>query len=245
MKKLHFYFFAVITGSALIFSSCEKEEVIKEVEKETEVQRISFESVELNNDGFQNNFPDGLLLSDADFYNHFDETWSSWEGFAVSSNTDQLTSGYDNEYSVYAPSGANGSEKFAIAFQAFNGTTNCQFIGNQEFKFKSLMINNSTLTLFALEDGLGVTRALGVNDWFKIIITGRDTDGNQTGKTEFYLADFRDGKSYICREWTEVDLTGLGKANKLEFTFESTDNGDFGMNTPGYACIDDIIYYVK
>jgi hypothetical protein len=251
MKRLHFYLFAVIAGSVLLFSSCEKEEVIKEVEKEvivekeTEVQRISFESVELNDDGFQNNFPDGLILSDVDFYNRFDEAWSSWEGFSVSKNTDRQTSGYDNEYSVYAASGANGSEKFAIAFQAFNDITNCRFIGNQEFNFKSLMINNSTLTVLALKDGLFSAKAFGENDWFKIIITGLDANKIQTGKVEFYLADFRDGKSYICREWTEVDLTGLGKANKLQFTFESTDNGEFGMNTPAYACIDDIIYYVK
>ena len=252
MKKLSFYLFTAIAGSVFVFTSCEKEvEVIKEVkkevivEKDTEVQRISFEGVQLNEYCYQNNFPDKLLLSDIDFYNYFDDYYFSWEGFAVSDNTDQLTAGYDNQYSVYAPNGANGSEKFAIAYSGFNEVTNLQFVGGQEFNFKSLMINNTTLVALALKEGLFSASAFGEDDWFKIIITGVNAAGSETGKVEFYLADFRNGKSYICQEWTKVDLTKLDKVNRLEFTFESTDNGDWGMNTPGYACIDDIVYYVK
>ena len=240
MKKLSFYLWVALAGAVMFFSSCEKEvEVIKEKEV-----KISFENVVLNENGYQNDFPDGLILSDIDFYNYFDNVWSSWEGFAVSNNTDRLTAGYGNEFSVYAPSAANGSEKFAIAYSGFNEVTNCQFAGNRELNFKSLMINNTTLTALALKDGLFSANAFGENDWFKIIITGFNANGNQVGKVEFYLADFRNGKSYICQEWTEVNLSALGKVNKLEFTFESTDNDPiYGMNTPGYACIDDIIYY--
>jgi len=241
MKKLNFYLLAIIAGSIFTFSSCEKE---KEVFVEKEVQRISFESVELDESGFLNDFPDGLFLSDVDFYNYFDNEWLSWEGFAISKKTDRVTPGYDNQYSVYATSGANGSEKFAVAFAGFNQTTNCRFIGNQEFQFKSLMINNSTYAALEIKNG-GLGKKFADGDWFKIIITGVNAAGKETGSVEFYLADFRNGKSYICQEWTEVNLKSLGKVNKLEFTFESTDNGDWGMNTPGYACIDDIKYYVE
>ena len=107
------------------------------------------------------------------------------------------------------------------------------------------MINNTTYSFLAIANGDDFARKFDAGDWFKIIITGFSTNGNQTGKVEFYLADFRNGKSYICQEWTEVNLKSLGKVNKLEFTFESTDSGEYGMNTPAYACIDDIIYYVE
>ena len=250
MKKLNYYLLAAIAGSIFVFTSCEKEkEVIKEVEKEVvvekEIQRISFESVKLDDSGYRIDFPDGLILSDVDFYNYFDAVWSSWEGFAVSKNTDQLTAGYGNQYSVYASSGANGSEKFAVAFAGFNQVTNCRFVGNQEFIFKSLMINNTTYAALSIKNGDDYSKKFESDDWFKIILTGFDAKGKQTGKVEFYLADFRNGKSFICQEWTMVDLAGLGKVNKIEFTFESTDNGEYGMNTPAYACMDDIVYYVE
>ncbi len=240
MKKFNFYLFAIIAAGVLTFTSCEKEDEKKE--KETAV--ISFESVELDSAGFKNNFPDGLILSDVDFYNDFDDVYSSWEGFAVSKKTDKLTPGYPNQYSVYAASGANGSEKFAVAYSGFNETTNCQFAENQEFQFKSLMINNSTYTFLSIAEGDEYSKKMEAGDWFKIIITGVNATGEKTGKVEYYLADFRNGKSYICRKWTEVNLKSLGKVNKLEFTFESTDNGDYGMRTPAYACIDNIAYYI-
>lgn len=252
MKKINVYFLAAM-ASLFVFSSCEKE-IIREIEVpvevpievpviiDREIQRISFESVQLNADGYQNNFPNGLILSDVDFYNYFDEVWSSWEGFAVSNKTDRETAGYGNEFSVYGTGGANGSEKFGVVFAGFNETSNCKFLGNQEFKFESLMINNSTFAALEIKNGSAFCRKFENDDWFKIIITGIKANGTEAGKVEFYLADFRAGKMFICQEWTKVDLSGLGKVNKLEFTFESTDNGMWGMNTPAYACIDDIIF---
>jgi hypothetical protein len=255
MKKINFYLVSAFVSSTFFFSSCEKDEVIKEIEviKEVEVpveiskevQRISFENVELNSEGFQNNFTDGLILSDVDFYNYFDEIYSSWEGLAVSNQTDKETAGYENEFSVYATGGANGSEKFGVVFAGFNETSNCKFLGNQEFQFKSLMINNSTYAVLEIQNGGSFSKKFEEGDWFKIIITGFKANGEEAGTVEFYLADFRDGKSYICQDWTSINLSSLGKVNKLEFTFDSTDISNWGINTPTYACIDDIIYMVE
>jgi hypothetical protein len=59
-----------------------------------------------------------------------------------------------------------------------------------------------------------------------------------TGKVEFYLADFRNGKSLIVKDWTYVDLSSLKLVDRIKCTLTSSDNGDYGMNTPGYFCID-------
>ena len=60
-----------------------------------------------------------------------------------------------------------------------------------------------------------------------------------TGTKEYYLADLRDAeKAYIINDWRYVDLSGLGKVAKLGFELSSTDNGDYGMNTPAYFCFD-------
>ena len=53
------------------------------------------------------------------------------------------------------------------------------------------------------------------------------------------MADLRDeAKAYIINDWRYVDLSGLGKVCKLGFALSSTDNGDWGMNTPAYFCFD-------
>jgi len=60
-----------------------------------------------------------------------------------------------------------------------------------------------------------------------------------TATKEYYLADLRDeATAYIINDWRYVDLTSLGAVAKIGFTLSSSDNGDYGMNTPGYFCFD-------
>jgi hypothetical protein len=237
MRKLNFYLLLAV-ACVLCFTSCKKDDNNKE-------QTIDFESVTLNSSGYQNNFPDSLKLNDVTFYNSYDATYSDWEGFAVSNNTDQTTAGYTNQYSVYSNSGANNSQKFAVAYQGFNKVTNCHFAAGETHTVSDLMINNATYTALSLKNGDGYGKKFVAGDWFKIIITGYNANGVSTGAVEYYLGDFRNGGSYICSTWTKVDLSSLGKVNKLTFTFQSTDNDPiYGMKTPAYACIDNINYYI-
>ncbi|MDR1543564.1 MAG: DUF4465 domain-containing protein [Prevotellaceae bacterium] len=240
MKK--FFTILNIALTAMMFVSCNPEEP----QKQPTIKTIDFESVELNSDGYQNNFADGLILSDVDFYNSYNAGWDAWEGFSVSNNTDKIVAGLANQYSVYAASGANGSQKFAVIGAGYSETSNCKFIDGKELKFKGLYINNSTFAYLAVKDGNDgtgyVKGAFEAGDWFKIIITAFNAAGGKIGEKEFYLADFRDSKSFVCSDWTFVDLSSLGKVNKLEFTFASTDTGDHGMNTPAYVCVDNVSY---
>ena len=74
---------------------------------------------------------------------------------------------------------------------------------------------------------------------------GLDDQGREVGVEPFYLADYRDGKSDALSAWTWVDLTGLGdNVSRLEFRMDSTDVGQFGMNTPAYFAIDNLTYQV-
>ena len=61
-----------------------------------------------------------------------------------------------------------------------------------------------------------------------------------------YLADFTAEaaeEDYILDAWTWVDLSSLGEVSGLQFTLSSSDNGEYGMNTPAYFAIDDIMRY--
>jgi len=49
---------------------------------------------------------------------------------------------------------------------------------------------------------------------------------------------------YILDTWKWVNLKSLGRIAKLGFSLRSTDNGNWGMNTPGYFCIDNLNHEV-
>ncbi|OPZ95416.1 MAG: hypothetical protein BWY72_02124 [Bacteroidetes bacterium ADurb.Bin416] len=112
----------------------------------------------------------------------------------------------------------------------------------------SIYLTNSTYTYLAIRDsndGAGFVRQFGEGDYFKVTITGLDMNGAVTDRVDCYLADFRAGKQVVVKDWTKVDLSPLGNVKQLVFTFFSTDRGDWGMNTPAYACLDNITYTIE
>lgn len=101
-----------------------------------------------------------------------------------------------------------------------------------------------------MRDGEGPAKKFGGvdgsdPDFFQLIVRGTDGQGGYTGAVEFYLADFQDDDNsldYIVDEWTWVDLSSLGNVAGLEFSFDSSDTGDYGINTPLYFAMDDLEY---
>ena len=173
------------------------------------------------------------------FENVYTEEWFSYKGFACSSLTDTITSGFANQYSPKAGEGANGSVQFALAFDdgaVFNCTYKEGYINNT---LKSVMITNGTYVYNEIRDGGAYSKKFESGDWFKVTFTGYKGEA-ETGSVDYYLADFRDGKTYINKEWVEIDLTPLADATTVMITFDSTDKGQFGVNTPKYVFIDNL-----
>ena len=62
-----------------------------------------------------------------------------------------------------------------------------------------------------------------------------------TGAVDFYLADYRfadNTHDYVVSQWSFVSLSRLGAFTRLDFSLTSSDNGDYGMNTPAYFAMD-------
>ena len=58
---------------------------------------------------------------------------------------------------------------------------------------------------------------------------------------DFLLADYTGDTGQLVDDWTFVDLASLGdNVKSLKFSLSSTDNGDWGMNTPAYFAMDDL-----
>jgi hypothetical protein len=150
------------------------------------------------------------------------------EGFAASSRYDMTTAGTTNDLSVYAPTAASG-KKYAVVY---DNNAICYFADNKEYVLQELKLNNSTYAYLSMKDGDAYAKKFEAGDWFKLTIYGYNSSNVKVDSLDYYLADFRDGKSFICNQWTSVQLGELGLVNKLSFSFSSSDNGAWGMNTP-------------
>ena len=95
-------------------------------------------------------------------------------------------------------------------------------------------INNSIYAVNSMSNGDGYAKKFGKDDWFKLTINGYLNGMGIDTQVEVYLA--KDGQ-YIGK-WTYVDLSQFGPVDALTFSLSSSDNGDYGMNTPAYFCMD-------
>ncbi len=184
---------------------------------------------------------------DANYINVFDTTFGApgyWlSGFAYSNMTDSTTSGSGNRFSARAGSGANSSSNY-IASQ--NNSTIVLTGAAANNTVKGLYITNSTYAANSMRDGDAFAKQFGGAsgndaDWFLLTIKGYTGGNLTTDSVDFYLADYRfsnNAQDYIVKDWQWVDLTSLGNIDSVYFVLTSSDNGTFGMNTPGVFCLD-------
>lgn len=194
-----------------------------------------------------------FTIGGATFNNSYNAAWMSWSGFAISSEVDVTTAGWGNQYSCFAGSGASASAKFALWY------ANGEITFSVPTQAVSMMVTNTTYAALSMRDGDDYAKQFGSiynadgevdgtngKDWFRLTITGMDADNEPTGTIDFYLADFRSDDSlqhFILDVWEWIDLTSLGTVQKLVFELQSSDVGEWGMNTPGYFALDNLTFY--
>jgi Ca2+-binding RTX toxin-like protein len=180
----------------------------------------------------------------------FDNTSSldfgSWSGWSYSNTTDTTTPGFTNQYSAVAGGGASGSATYGVGFEGATIELPSTPAG---LSLESLMVTNTTYTALSMRDGDSFAKQFGGPsgndpDFLLLTIEGFNTSGGSIGTVDFYLADYRaadNSLDYIVDSWTEVDLTSLAEAASLSLSFDSTDVGTFGINTPLYVAVDNIV----
>jgi hypothetical protein len=171
-------------------------------------------------------------------YTDWGDGFTSWNGFAYSNVNDATTVGFTNQYAAFTGTAFSGTI-YAIAYTGAQA-----FIDLPDgYRPGSVRITNTTYAALDMINGSGFSRVFGPGDYLRVIFTGYSgagATGLSTGSTTFYLADFRNGGSTIVNTWELLDLTPLGGAASIGLVWESTDVGEFGINTPQYAAIDDL-----
>jgi hypothetical protein len=181
------------------------------------------------------------------FGNSYNTAWMSWSGWAYSTTADMETTGYTNGYSSVSGTAASGDVYGVVYYSAYDPVPEIHLLAGLRTP-QAIKLNNNTYTFYALRDGSYPATAFTTGDYFKIILTSFTDEDEQLGQVEFFLADFREETEpdYIVDEWDTVDLSPLnggtiGQVAKIQISFESTDIGDYGINTPTYAVVDDLI----
>lgn len=182
-------------------------------------------------------------------YSHY---WSDFlpyfgGGFTYSNCTDVETPGYMN-MSAFAGSGY-GDDTYLLANSSSFTPASVTQGQHASFAPREAYFTNATYAALSMLQGDAVAKKFGGADgtdpdWFRLVIRGY-LQGEPTAEpVVFYLADYRSdnpAEDYVVKDWTRVDLTPLGVVDSLAFELESSDTGDWGINTPTYFCMDHLV----
>ncbi|MNJ86094.1 hypothetical protein D3C87_35810 [compost metagenome] len=201
-------------------------------------------------DGSDSTF--GFTSGGVFFENTYNFSWDYWSGgFIYSNSTNVTTAGYTNDFSAYTGTGGNNSQIYAVNY---GGSIDF----NTEKVLSSMQITNTTYAALSMKNGDSYGKKFGSpngangnpdgtngEDWFRLLIIGKDAQSTVTDTVVFYLADYRFADStqdYIVDSWETVDLSSLGEIQFLEFELESSDKNSMGILTPAYFALDNITY---
>lgn len=190
-------------------------------------------------------FQSGILT----FHNTYvaDPQYPYWSGFAYSNKADVATAGFMNQYSAFDATPFPDENIYAIGYEFSPLAVTTSDRSPRIFKGFSLI--NTTYAALSMKQGDFAAKKFGGEtgddpDWFKLTIEGF-TAGSSNGTSEVMLADYTasdNALDHILETWQWVDLESLGALDSLTFSFSSSDNGDWGMNTPAYVAMDN--FYV-
>lgn len=204
----------------------------------------------LNKDGYggsYNYWNGGIAISN---WNHMSN---------ISGETGEWWYSYKNQCSVYNTDSADGSNTdaghsgsnfgvvygYTDTYSGFIGCAQMSLASNVERKFDQMYVCNSSYGYGVIVNGNSFTQGSlpSKSGWFKLVVRGYKAGATDAVATdEIYLADYRNGANECLTTWTLFDLTNIKKeaVNRIEFDFEGSDAGDYGLNTPAYVCIDDV-----
>ena len=242
---------ALVCGLALSFTACNEKD--NPASGPTTVT-ISFEGAALNADGYWCGDETGAKFDNwgaeafacnyteagVSFPVNYTPAWASWSGFAISNRTETtynaatMTPDQFNNITGKAKSGKN----FCVVY-TFGETID--FGG--AVTLKGFWYTNNAWTVDAILNGDGMSPGkFEAADFLTCVVYPTPADENLMSGARLELNLAKDG-DYV-KEWQYCDLSGVDafkNIKSISFGFEGSKKNDFGLTTPTYICIDDIV----
>jgi hypothetical protein len=217
------------------------------------------ESIVFEEDTFYNgsDAAGGFLVSHMFFPNSFNQSWGSWSGWSVSSMYDTMTAGYTNQYSsLKRPMSSipvSGWDFESIHFVSSGQTNSIRspYFNDADEGIFGLVrlpapvrfyITNTTYAALDMKEGSSFSKKFGGesgndSDYFRLLVKSVSSSNQILNTDTIYLADFRfdDSKQdYVLKDWEMAEIVSC---DRVDFELQSTDVGQYGMNTPAYFCL--------
>lgn len=221
---------------------------------------ITFDDLTLQADTFyENHSGTDWQSSLANFRYSWDNAWAFWSGGSAYTNkkdtinTFNPSFTYFNTYSAITGTGFSGNNYLALQDGAVitftNSTTALQgfYVTNSTYAWKVIKNGNSNARKFGDTTGTGSGNSIQQGeypDWFRLVVYGYQDGLKKADSVNFYLADYRPaGKinDYAVKNWQYVDCSAVGEVDSVQFVLRSSDSGTWGINTPGFFSIDNMI----
>lgn len=168
---------------------------------------------------------------------------------------------YQNQMSVYNTASVDGANSnaghsgnnFGVVY-GYKDSYNSAWMEQPSFSLliprtlSGLWYCNSSYTYGVMTNGnkfgnIGVAGSMsGTNGYFEVILECYDANGNLLATKTRLLADYRTGNTKVepVTTWTYWPINVAG-VKTVKFNFTGSDTGAYGLNTPAYFCIDDIV----
>ncbi|NQV52592.1 MAG: DUF4465 domain-containing protein [Flavobacteriales bacterium] len=225
---------------------------------------LTFESYDLDLDTFLNGQDTNVLNEECfhwecEYDTSFGGYWAS--GVAVSTMRDDSTGQFTNLYSSKAGSGRQ-SESYGVVSAStetfLNVSENC-YGWEAGIRWMGGYVSNASYTYYSMLNGDQFAKKFGGAagddpDYLFIRFNFYDYMGGENNSAadshfDFYLADFRfedNSQDYILDDWTFVELNDFPAyehgGHRVSMQLFSSDTGAFGINTPAYFCLDDLMF---
>lgn len=193
-----------------------------------------------------------LPTSFATFRYHWDTAYGGYwkSGLAYTNIKDSVNGTFTNLYGSITNGAFNGSNYVTaqrnsiIKMNSSALSLSGFFVTNTTYAYKTIKKGNAFARKFGDTTGTHSGLAQGTYpDWFKLIVRPYRGGVLLTDSVEFYLADYRPAgtsNDEIVKNWQYVNCSKLPISDSILITMKSSDNGLYGMNTPGFFCMDNI-----
>lgn len=247
MKKNILFFTLFIT------SMCLNAQVFKTETFEGLISVIDSGQV-LNGKNSLKNYESEFASFQFDWDTSYGGYWAkNWAASRVIYNKEETS---DFAKHLYAAKPGYGCQSPDYDFASHSGSKNVFLVGQNNSGFRlmtpidgslqvvQLRISNSTYAYNSMKFGdfVGKKFSAADKDSFVLIITGFSNEVKKFSK-RVYLADYRfadTNKNFMLDTWQIVKFNQNETADSLLFTLESSDNGQFGMNTPAFFVMDNV-----
>ena len=156
-------------------------------------------------------------------------------GIAISNYvSDDFEHHNDFTHQLEAPSTVGG-KNFAMVYCATQdeNLTTLSILDDKPHVIRSMQICPSTYVIGAAKYGTDFCKALtGKDDFLTLHITAENGASMQVNLVE---------NGQIQTSWKEISLKELGAIRSLSFSMSGSDSSEWGLNTPTYFAIDNIV----